>query len=192
MWREGKGVEWRSFIEAQLAQHPAPCGLLQNEGTNFRIKTNRGKHGVDKETVSFRSAPHQSAPQAEMEWEDKPAQARRLVLHYSETGSAWDFPFPALPFCPAFIPTAGLVLSGCTFCHTLTVKPTAERRHTVRNTKSLVFWERQHKNKYGHKQLGQPSLIYLGAHSSTAVLDSLGIRDKTTISIQPPNYMLVI
>lgn len=135
VWREGKAVEWRSFIEAQLAQHPAPCGLLQNEGTNFRIKTNRGKHGVDKETATFRSAPHQRAPQAEMEWADKPAQARRLVLRHSETGSAWDFPFPALPFCPACIPTAGLALSGCTFYHMLTVKPTAERHRAVRNAR---------------------------------------------------------
>jgi len=61
---------------------------LQNEGANFRIKTNRGKHGVDKETLTFRSAPHQRAPQAEMDRADKPAQARRLVLHHSRTGSA--------------------------------------------------------------------------------------------------------
>lgn len=42
---------WMKILHWGTAeQHPAPCGLLQNEGANFRIKTNRGKHGVDKDT----------------------------------------------------------------------------------------------------------------------------------------------
>lgn len=145
VWREGKGVEWRSFIEAQLAQHPAPCGLLQNKRANFGIKTNRGKHGVDKETLTFWSAQHQRIPQAEMDRADKPAQARRLVLHHSRTGSVLNFPFLSLPFCPTCVLTAGL-LAGSTFYHTLTVKAIRESHRTVYTAKLLASWDCQHKS----------------------------------------------
>lgn len=116
----------------------APCGLLQNEGANFRIKTNWGKHGVDMQTATFGSAPHQRAPQAEMDRADKPAQARQLVLHLSRTGRALNFPFPALPFCPTHVPTAGLLLSSSTFYCMFTVEPTPERHCTVPNTVTLL------------------------------------------------------
>lgn len=143
VWREGKGVEWRSFIEARLAQHPAPCGLLQNERANFGIKTNRGKHGVDKKTLTW-SAEHQRTPQAEMDGVDKPAQARRLVPHHSRTGSVLSFPFLALPFCPNRVLTAGLHLTGSTFYHRLTVKAMRESHRAVHTSVTrLLRWPTQ-------------------------------------------------